>query len=213
MARGRTAVLELCREPAVLESCSPSQAPASPGFHKMARGGKCRAGGAVKPVSPPRAGRAGLLHGNGWVKSSLHGCPGGLVPRCGEQAAVWAAEICHKLLVDISAFLVCSSLMVFGSWRFFSPLFCHLQKVCWLMGKGTKSPCESAAHCKHSPQELGRTVPCAHSVCPCQLLTWSAALLTPSSFTFCTRAGSPQNGELGALPPLGACLCLPTVLS
>lgn len=64
----------------------------SPGFHKIARGGKCREGGAVEPVSLLQAGWAGLLHGNGWVKSSLDGCQGGMVPRCGEQAAVWAAE-------------------------------------------------------------------------------------------------------------------------
>lgn len=48
---------------------------------------------------------------------------------------------------------------------------------------------------------------------PYQLLTWSAALLTPSSCAFCTCAGSPQNGELGAQLPLRACLCHPTILS
>lgn len=183
----------------------------------MARGGKCRKGGAVKPVSLLQAGRAGLLHcclqlgyGNGWVKSSLDGCQRGMVPRCGEQAAVRAAETCHKLLVGISASLVCSSLMVFGSWGFFS-LFPQLQKLCWLMGKGTKSPCESAACCKHSIQELGRIAPCARSVWSVSPV--SAAQLTPSSCTFCTWAGSPQNGELRAQLPLKACLCLPTILS
>lgn len=171
----------------------------------MARGGKCREGGAVKPVSLLQAGRAGLLHcclqlgyGNGWVKSSLDGCQRGMVPRCGEQAAVWSAS------------LVCSSLMVFGSWGFFS-LFPQLQKLCWLMGKGTKSPCESAACCKHSIQELDRIAPCARSVWSVSPV--SAAQLTPSSCTFCTWAGSPQNGELRAQLPLKACLCLPTILS
>lgn len=64
----RTAVLGLCLEAAVLESCSPSEAPACSGAPSFTRcSGKCREGGAVKPVSPLQAGRAGLLHGNGWV--------------------------------------------------------------------------------------------------------------------------------------------------
>lgn len=79
------------------------------------------------------------------------------------------------------------------------------------MGKGTKSSYESAAYCKHSIQELGRTAPCACSVCFVSPV--AAAQLTPSSCTFCTWAGSPQNGELRAQLPLRACLCLPTILS
>lgn len=58
-------------------AAAPARLLPAPGFHKMARGGKCRAGGAVKPVPPLQAGRAGLLHGNGWVKSSLDACRGG----------------------------------------------------------------------------------------------------------------------------------------
>lgn len=46
----------------------------------------------------------------------------------------------------------------------------------------------------------------------CGLSPMSAAQLTPSSCTFCTWAGSPQNGEFRAQPALGACLCLPTIL-
>lgn len=92
----------------------------SPEFHKMPRGGSA---GRVELLNPFYCCRQGRIAPQQWMGEEQPGWLPGLVPRCGEQAAVWAAETCHKLLVGVSAFLVHSSLVVFGSWGCFFPNF------------------------------------------------------------------------------------------